>query len=265
MVSDDLNETSNTEIGCEGGVYDCENWLVEISGVKILGKCRVGEVGICGVKKWGSSRASEEGVHRVSICGVSKEGVRGVGIGGVSEEGNNLVKQGIKFSLDIIRGSLLSGGPLNSNLPINPHEPSDESFTAQLNETTHRRGALRWIFFGTKGCPPLDILWKSTFPDRPPPAWAPTSKLQFHLSRSSTRLTGMPPLHPQPHQLKIGQPKVVHETGSKNEDKSENRLEAETDDEVEDETEEEVEGETEEDVEHESEDVIPIPYKKWSN
>ncbi|KAL3512943.1 hypothetical protein ACH5RR_025660 [Cinchona calisaya] len=159
MVSDDLNETSNMKVGCQGGGYDCENWLVEKSGVKILGKCGIGEVGICGVKKWGSSEASEEG---------------------------------------------------------------------------------------------------------PPPAGAPTSKLQFHLLNSSTRLIGMPPLHSQLHQLKIGQPKVVHEIGSENENKSGNRLEVETDEEVEEKTEEEVEGETEEDVEHESEDVIPIPYKKRS-
>ncbi|KAL3530076.1 hypothetical protein ACH5RR_009398 [Cinchona calisaya] len=226
MVSDDLNETSNTEVGCERRAYDCENCLVEKSGVKILGKCGVGEVGIYGVKKWGSSGASEEGVR-----GVSEEEVYRVGIGAVSEEENNLVKKDINFSQDIIRWSLLGGGHLNNNLTIDPHEPSDESSMAHLNGTPHERGY-----------PPLDILWKSMFPDRPPLAGAPTSKLQFHLSISSTHSIGMPPLHPQSHQLKIGQPKVVHETGNENEDKSGNRSKVEIDEEVEEEIEEEVEG-----------------------
>ncbi|KAL3530039.1 hypothetical protein ACH5RR_009361 [Cinchona calisaya] len=93
--------------------------------------------------------------------------------------------------------------------------------------------------------PPLDILWKSIYPDRPPPTGASTSKLQFHLSSSSTHLTRMPFLHPQLNQLKIGQPKVVHKTESESEDKSGNRFEAKIEEQMEEETEEGVEDETE--------------------
>ncbi|KAL3529775.1 hypothetical protein ACH5RR_009097 [Cinchona calisaya] len=95
---------------------------------------------------------------------------------------------------------------------------------------------------------------------KPPPAGASSSKLQFHLLSSSTRLIGMTPLHPQPNQLKISHPKIVYETESKSKDESGNRSEVETNEEVEGETEEEVEEETEEDVEEEIEEVIPIPF-----
>ncbi|KAL3510318.1 hypothetical protein ACH5RR_029719 [Cinchona calisaya] len=140
------------------------------------------------------------GISEVELGGVSGEGICGVGVGGVIEKGICGV------------GNLLGGAPLNSNLPIDPHGSSGESSTAYSDGTPHG-----------KGYPPLDILWKSMFPGRPLPAGASTSKLQFHLSSSSTRLTGLPPLHPQPHQLMIGQPKVVYETGSENRDTSGNR------------------------------------------
>ncbi|KAL3502505.1 hypothetical protein ACH5RR_036954 [Cinchona calisaya] len=202
----------------ESGGSDGESGIsgVRRHGVGMGGLSEVGLGGVCGE---GTCGVSEEGICGVGVGGASREGIRGV-----SEEGNNLVKKDINFFQNVIQGSLLGGGPLNSNLPIDPQEPSDRS----------------------------------------PPAGASTFKLQFHLLSSSTHLTGMPLLHPQPHQLKIGQPKVVHETGSENEDKSGNRSEAETNEEVEDKIEEEVEGETEEDAKHKSEEVIPIPYKKWS-
>ncbi|KAL3497799.1 hypothetical protein ACH5RR_040531 [Cinchona calisaya] len=186
-----MMDGAKSGIGCNG-----ENGVSGLgrAGVKILGKGGIDEVGIYGIKKLGSDRvsrekvrevgvgrASGEGVHGVSVGGASKEGVREIIICGVSEVGNNLVKKDIKFSKDITWGSLLGGAPLNNNLPIDPYEPLGESSTTDSDGTPHGRGYA-----------PLDILWKHMYPDRPPPARASMSKLQFHQSSSYTRLTGMP-------------------------------------------------------------------------
>ncbi|KAL3528791.1 hypothetical protein ACH5RR_008113 [Cinchona calisaya] len=149
----------NMDVGMfhdEGGGSDGESG---VSGVRRHG------VGIGGLIEVGLGGVSGEGICGVGLGGASGEGIRGVSVGGVSEERNNLVKKDINFSQDVIRGSLLGGGPLNSDLPIDPHEPSNESSTTYSNGIPPR------------SCyPPLDILWKSMFPDRPPLARASTSK-----------------------------------------------------------------------------------------
>ncbi|KAL3510601.1 hypothetical protein ACH5RR_030002 [Cinchona calisaya] len=102
--------------------------------------------------------------------------------------------------------STQSGGPLNSNLPINPYEPSGDSSTTGLGGTPQGRGY-----------PLLDIL-----------------------------LQRIPLLYPKPNQLKVSHSKVDHETKNENEDESRDRSEARIDEEVQEKTEKVAEEETEE-------------------